>query len=137
MTDLSVFAELVPLDHGLCVLSTLRGDGSVQAWVVNAGVLPHPLTGAQVVGLVAAGGARKLQLLRADPRATIAPGPAGNGQPSREPRRSSVRTIRTRTSTPRPCGSACGTSFAAAGGSHDDWDTLDRVMADDGEQQCS
>jgi hypothetical protein len=24
MTDLSSFAELVPLDHGLCVLSTLR-----------------------------------------------------------------------------------------------------------------
>jgi hypothetical protein len=30
MTDLSSFAELVPLDHGLCVLSTLRPDGSPQ-----------------------------------------------------------------------------------------------------------
>ena len=71
MTDVSAFAELVSLDHGLCVLSTLRRDGSVQASVVNAGVLPHPLTGVQVVALVAVGGARKLHNLRADPRATI------------------------------------------------------------------
>src|SRR5918992_136264 len=71
VTDVSAFAELVPLDHGLCVLSTLRHDGSVQASVVNAGVLPHPLTSVQVVGLVAMGGSRKLHNLRADPRATI------------------------------------------------------------------
>ena len=71
MTDLTAFAELVPLDHGLCVVSTLRADGTVQATVVNAGVLDHPLTGSPVVGLVAAGGARKLGHLRADPRATI------------------------------------------------------------------
>jgi hypothetical protein len=36
VTDL---AELVPLDHGLCVVNTLRGDGSIQSSVVNAGVL--------------------------------------------------------------------------------------------------
>ena len=67
MTDLSTFAELASVDHGLCVFSTLRGDGSAQASVVNAGVLQHPLAGVQVVGLVA----RKLRNLRADPRATI------------------------------------------------------------------
>lgn len=39
--------------------------------MVNAGVLPHPVTGVQVVGLVAIGGSRKLQHLRAAPRATI------------------------------------------------------------------
>ena len=71
MTDLSTFAELASVDHGLCVFSTLRGDGSAQASVVNAGVLQHPLTGVQVVGLVATGAARKLRNLRADPRATI------------------------------------------------------------------
>ena len=71
MTDLSTFAELASVDHGRCVFSTLRGDGSAQASVVNAGVLQHPLTGVQVVGLVATGAARKLRNLRADPRATI------------------------------------------------------------------
>src|SRR5215217_3543384 len=71
VTDISTFAELASLDHGLCVLSTLRRDGSIQASVVSAGVLPHPLTGVPVVALVAVGGARKLHNLRADPRATI------------------------------------------------------------------
>jgi PPOX class probable F420-dependent enzyme len=71
MTDLAAFAELVPLDHGLCVFSTLRADGALQSTVVNAGVLPHPLTGGRVVGLVAAGGTRKVRNLRADPRCTI------------------------------------------------------------------
>ena len=71
MTDLSAFAEVASLDNGLCVVCTLRDEGSVQASVVNAGVMPHPLTGEQVVGLVATGGSRKLDNLRRDPRATI------------------------------------------------------------------
>src|SRR5438874_9958161 len=69
--DLSRFAQLVPLDHGLCVCCTSRGDGSIQTSVVSAGVLSHPLTGDAVVGFVAAGGTHKLRHLRADPRATI------------------------------------------------------------------
>ena len=59
MTDISAFAELLSRDHGLCVVSTLRRDGSIQASVVNAGVMPHPLMGEQVVALVVVGGARK------------------------------------------------------------------------------
>jgi hypothetical protein len=71
MTDLSSFTKLVPLDNGLCVLSTTHGDGRIHSCVVNAGVLSHPLTATEVVGLVAAGGTRKLRNLRADPSATI------------------------------------------------------------------
>jgi Pyridoxamine 5'-phosphate oxidase len=71
MTGLADFAELVPLDHGLCVISTLRADGSAQSSVVNAGVIEHPLGDSQVVALVATGGSPKLHNLRADPRATI------------------------------------------------------------------
>jgi PPOX class probable F420-dependent enzyme len=130
VTDLAAFAELVPLDHGLCVINTLRGDGSVQSSVVNAGVLEHPLRAGQVVGLVAIGGSRKLHNLRAEPRATIVaragwrwatvegdaeiigpddPRPEVNG----EALRLLLRDI-----------------FRAAGGTHDDWDTYDRVMTE-------
>ena len=56
MSDLAAFAEFVPLDHGLCVATTLRADGSAHATVVNAGVLAYPLTDAPVVSLLAAGG---------------------------------------------------------------------------------
>jgi PPOX class probable F420-dependent enzyme len=131
VTDLSAFAELVPLDHGLCVFNTLRGDGSIQASVVNAGVLRHPRRDEQVVGLVARGGARKLQHLRADPRATIVvragwqwtavEGTAeliGPDDPHPDLDGDQLRAL-------------LQDVFRAAGGTHDDWDTYDRVMAEE------
>ena len=81
MTDLSTFAELASVDHGLCVFSTLRGDGSAQASVVNAGVLQHPLTGVQLVGLVAAGASGVICALIPEP--PLLPAPAGSGLPSK------------------------------------------------------
>jgi PPOX class probable F420-dependent enzyme len=131
VTDLSAFAELLPLDHALCVVSTVRRDGSVQASVVNAGVLEHPVTGREVVGLVAAGGTRKLANLRADPRVTIVmragwrwvavEGEAeitGPDDPHVEVDSEALRLLLRHI-------------FQAAGGSHDDWATYDRVMADE------
>ena len=131
MTDLGAFAELVPLDHGLCVLSTTRADGTVQASVVNAGVLRHPQRDDDVVGLVARGDARKLHNLRRDPHATVvvragwrwvtAEGTVelvGPDDPvagiDDDARRVLLRDV-----------------FVAAGGTHDDWDTYDRTMADE------
>ena len=70
MIDIGPFAGLVPADHGLAVIAIALPDGSVHASVGNVGVLAHPLTGATIVGLVAVGGARKVRLLRAHPRAT-------------------------------------------------------------------
>lgn len=131
MTDLAGFAELVPLDHGLCVLSTTRRDGSVQATVVNAGVLAHPVTGEQVVGLVAAGATRKLAHLRADARATIVVR-AGWRWATVE---GTVELVGP--DDPRPGVDAEGLRvllrdvFRAAGGTHDDWDAYDRAMADE------
>jgi len=131
MTDLSAFTELVPLDHGLCVISTLRDRGGIQSTVVNAGVLAHPLTGAPVVGLVTRGGSRKLDNLRADPRATIVAragwqwaaveGVAeiiGPDDPHPEVDSEALRQLRR-------------DIFRAAGGTHDDWDAYDRVMVDE------
>ena len=130
MVDLSTFAELVPLDSGLCVISTIRSDGSVQSSVVNAGVLSHPVSSERVVGLVAAGRA-KLRNLRADPRCTIVVrggwrwvavegtaeiiGPDdARHEVDGEGLRILLRDI-----------------FKAAGGRHDDWDAYDRTMADE------
>jgi PPOX class probable F420-dependent enzyme len=129
MADLSDFAELVPLDHGLCVVTTLRGDGSAQSSVVNAGVLQHPLTGARVVGLVAIGGSRKLRNLRGDPRITIA-ARAGWRWATVE---GNAEIIGPDDPNPKVDSEALRVLlrdvFTAAGGTHDDWDTYDRVMA--------
>jgi PPOX class probable F420-dependent enzyme len=131
VTDLEVFTRLVPLDHGLAVVSTSRADGSIQSSVVNAGVIDHPVTGAPVVALVARGSARRLVNLRARPRASVVlragwqwagvEGPvelAGPDDPlagiDGERLRLLLREI-----------------FTAAGGTHDDWDEYDRVMADE------
>jgi PPOX class probable F420-dependent enzyme len=131
VADLFTFAELLSLDHGLCALSTLRGDGSIQTSVVNAGVLPHPLTGARSVGLVAVGNTRKLRNLRADSRATVVAragwqwaaveGSAeiiGPDDPHADVDSEALRDL-------------LRNIFRAAGGTHDDWDTYDRVMAEE------
>lgn len=131
MSGLEDFARLVDGDHGLCVVSTLRPDGTIQSSVVNAGVLPHPVTGEQVVGLVSRGDARRVANLRARPRASVViragwewagvEGPvelAGPDDPmpgvDAERLRLLLREI-----------------FTAAGGTHDDFDAYDRVMAEE------
>ena len=131
MADLAAFAELIPLDHGLCVVNTLRGDGSVQSSVVNAGVLDHPARAERVVGLVAMGGSRKLRNLRADPRVTVV-ARAGWRWATVEGDAEIVGP-----DDPRPgidddaLRLLLRNVFTAAGGTHDDWDTYDRVMAEE------
>jgi PPOX class probable F420-dependent enzyme len=131
MSELDAFAELVPLDHGLCVVSTVRGDGTVQSSVVNAGVLAHPSRDGQVVGLVAVGGSRKLRHLRADPRVTIV-ARAGWQWATVE---GEAEIIGPDDPHPDVDGEALRLLlrdiFRAAGGTHDDYDTYDRVMAED------
>jgi PPOX class probable F420-dependent enzyme len=129
VTTLAQFADLVSGDHGLAVVSVSRADGTVASSVVNAGVLSHPVTGTQVVGLVARGEARKLSYLRARPRATVvlrsgwqwvaAEGWAELAGPA--DRLDGVDAERLRL--------LLREIFAAAGGAHDDWETYDRVMA--------
>jgi hypothetical protein len=99
--------------------------------VVSAGVLAHPLTGVEVVGLVAIGGSRKLRNLRADPRATIV-ARAGWQWATVE---GTAEIIGPDDPHPDVDGEALRLLlrdiFRAAGGTHDDWDAYDRVMADD------
>jgi hypothetical protein len=101
----------------------------VHASVASAGVLAHPLTGAQVVGIVGVGGARKVQQLRAHPRATVTlragwrwaavDGPvelAGPDDPLPGIDADRLRLLLREV-------------FTAAGGTLDDWDTYNQVMA--------
>ena len=129
MIEIEPFARLVGGDHGLAVVALALPDGTAHASVTNAGVLPHPVTGETVVGVVARGDARKLRHLRAHPRATIVlrvgwqwsedEGPvelAGPDDPlpgvDAERLRLLLREI-----------------FTAAGGTHEDFGEYDRVMA--------
>ena len=98
MADVADFDRLVAREHGLSVVSTLRADQTIQATVVNCGVLDHPVRGAPVVGFTTRGNSRKLANLRARPRlaATVragwewvtAEGPHRAGRAGRPARRS-------------------------------------------------
>ena len=120
-------------DAGLAIVSTVRADGTVQSSLVNTGLLAHPATSARLLAFVAVGGARvKLANLRARPQIAVAfrngwrwaavegraelAGPA-DPQPwlDAERLRRLLRDI-----------------YTAAGGTHDDWDTYDRVVAEEG-----
>lgn len=131
MTNLSVFRDVAAGDHNLCVVSTLREDGSVQSSVVNAGVLGHPVADGEVVGLVAMGGSQKLRNLRADPRISVV-ARAGWQWATVE---GTAEIIGPDDAHPAVDGDALRLMlreiFRAAGGTHDDWDAYDRVMADD------
>jgi len=131
VANIEDFKNLVAGDHGLVVVSVTRGDGTISSSVVNAGVLPHPVTGEGVVGMVVRGGTRKLANWRARPYANVVirsgwqwaaaegrvdligpddPAPGFDA----ERLRLLLREI-----------------FTAAGGTHEDFDTYDRVMREE------
>ena len=131
MTDVNDFAALVRRDRGLCVVSTLRAAGTIQSTVINAGVLDHPVAGGPVVGFTTRGTAAKLVNLRARPRATIVVR-AGWEWVAVE-----GLTEIAGPDDPLPGFDPAGLPellrevFRAAGGTHDDWPTYDRVMAEE------
>ncbi len=129
MADMDLVRRLVAADQGLAIVSTTRRDGTVQASLVNAGVTVHPVDGHDVVAFVAHGDALKLRHLRRRPYANVVfragwewvavegtttligpDDPEPGVDPSDLP--ALLRTI-----------------FMSAGGTHDDWDEYDRVMA--------
>ena len=120
--------------HFLAIVSTTRADGSIQSSLVNAGVLAHPITAEPVVGLVSAVGVRMANL-RARPLATVAFRADW-----------SWATVEGRTELIGPDDAYPGIDgerlrlllreiFTAAGGTHDDFEEYDRVMA--AERRCA
>jgi PPOX class probable F420-dependent enzyme len=113
----------------LAVVSTLRASGTIHSSLVNAGVMPHPVTGEDVLAFVTYGEI-KLRNLRARPALTVTfrsgwawasvegdaeligpedPHPAIDG----ERFRLLLREV-----------------FTAAGGTHSNWAEYDRTMAE-------
>jgi PPOX class probable F420-dependent enzyme len=131
MTTLADVSRLMALDNGLCVVSTVRADGTVQSSLVNAGVLVHPASKVDVLAFVVAGRARKLDNLRARPHLTAVAhagwewaaveGPAalfGPDDPGAGFDAEALRLLHRAV-------------FTAAGGTHDDWPTFDAVMVEE------
>ena len=130
MTTLEDAVALARDENGLVVVSTVRADGTVQASLVNAGIIAHPDTGLPVLAFITYGKV-KLANLRARPAlaatfrsgwqwATVE-GPAELvGPDDSVPWLTGADQVRL----------LLREIFTAAGGTHDDWDTYDRVMAE-------
>jgi hypothetical protein len=129
MADLADVERLAAGDHHLAVFTVARPNGTVHASVVSAGVISDPVDGSPGVAAVVTGAARKLGLLRREGRATLVFKHGWEWVAVSGP----VRLV----------GPDDGTDlglhvpeiiraiFRAAGGTHEDWDEFDRVMADD------
>ncbi|HEY4023379.1 MAG TPA: TIGR03618 family F420-dependent PPOX class oxidoreductase, partial [Pseudonocardiaceae bacterium] len=129
MTTLSDAVALAAPDNGLAVVSTVRADATVQASLVNVGLLPHPATGEPALGFTTYGKV-KLANLRARPQIAVtfrngwqwatAEGRAELAGPDdAQPWLKDADQLRL----------LLREVFTAAGGTHDDWDEYDRVMA--------
>ena len=116
-------------EQGLAVVSTLRADGTIHSSVVNAGVMPHPFTGEPVIAFVTYGKV-KLANLRDRPQISVTfrsgwrwaaiEGHAeliGPDDPHAEVDAERLRML-------------LREIFVAAGGSHENWDEYDQVMAE-------
>jgi PPOX class probable F420-dependent enzyme len=129
MTTLDEAVALAKGESGLAVVSTVRADGTVQASLVNVGLLAHPATGEPALAFTTYGKV-KLANLRARPQLAIT---FRNGW--------QWATVEGRAELAGPDDSRPWLTdadqlrlllrdvYTAAGGTHDDWDEYDRVMA--------
>ena len=128
MPDLRDVAEIAAANGHLAIVSTVRADGTIQASLVSAGVTRHPLTGQEVLGFVAVGGVKVVNL-RARPEltATLHHGwkwiTVEGSTELAGPDDSQLGLIQSRLA------GLLRTIFTDAGGTHDDWPTYDRTMA--------
>lgn len=132
MTTLDEAVSLATADRGLAVVSTLRADNTIQASLINAGIVAHPASGEPVLAFVTYGRV-KLANLRARPAVTLTfrdgwqwatvEGRAELAGPDDEPQwlagpdqlRLLLREV-----------------FTACGGTHDNWDEYDQTMVEQG-----
>ena len=129
MTTLEEAVALAEAEHGLAIVATVRADATVQASLVNVGLLAHPAGGKAALGFVTYGKV-KLANLRARPQlavtfrdgwrwATVEGRAELAGPDDNRPWLADAEQLRL----------LIREVYSAAGGSHDDWDEFDRVMA--------
>ena len=129
MPDLNGVRDFLAQETGLATVSTTQADGRVLSSVTNCGVVEHPVTGDPCVALVSMGSAARLAHIRRGSEVTIAirrgwswisvTGPADLVGPADQHPAVDAERLRL----------LLREIFEAAGGTHDDFDEYDRVMA--------
>jgi hypothetical protein len=129
MPSIDDLRDLLATETGLVTVSSASSDLRVVTSVVNAGILPHPVSGAEVIGLVSRADAVRIRHAGAGRPLTVtarrgwkwmsARGPADLIGPDHPQEGVSADAIR----------QLLRDIFHAAGGTHDDLEDYDRVMA--------
>ena len=120
--------DLQGTEQGIAVVTSSRQDGTVQATVVNCGILGHPVGDGEVVAWVSRSNTAKLDNYRARPRASVT-----------FRRGWQWATVEGPVELVGPDDDLDGFDdqrlpellrdvFRSAGGTHDDWDAFDEVM---------
>lgn len=132
MPDIKTLAEFLAQETGLAVVSTTQADGRVLSNITNCGMIDHPVSGESRVALVSLGNAARLTHIRRGSQVTIAvrrgwnwvsvTGPAEPIGPENLPEGVDSERLRL----------LLREIFQAAGGTHDNYDEYDRVMAAEG-----
>ncbi|SBS78489.1 putative F420-dependent enzyme [uncultured Mycobacterium sp.] len=132
MTTLDEAVALAHADRGLAVVSTLRADNTIQASLINAGILAHPASGEPVLAFVTYGRV-KLANLRARPAVTLT---------FRDGWQWATVEGRAELAGPDDAPAWLGGAdqlrlllrevFTACGGTHDNWAEYDQTMVEQG-----
>ncbi|MCW2526032.1 MAG: hypothetical protein JWM76_892 [Pseudonocardiales bacterium] len=128
MVTLADAVALAAEENGLAIVSTLRSDATIQASLINAGVMAHPSTGEQVLAFVTYG---KVKVANLRVRPQIAITFRRNGQWATVEGHAQLAGL----DDPQPWLTDADAVrlmlrevFAAAGGVHEDWYVYDEVM---------
>lgn len=131
MANFDDVTRLSGSEQGLCVAAVTRADGSVHASVVNAGPIAHPVSGEQMVAFVVQSAALKFKRVAKVGRGSLTfrrgwrwVGVEGAADIIGPDNAASLNDI-----DGLDLPTLLRNVFKAAGGTHDDWDEFDRVMA--------
>lgn len=120
--------RLLGLELGLGVVSVARPNGTVASSFVNCGLFDHPVTGATTLAFVIREISYKTRRLRRDPRVTVTVTARWEWQ-SVEGVADLIGPRDQQPNASIDVPTLLRDVFKAAGGTHDDWDEYDRVMA--------
>lgn len=127
-SDLDTVRRLVAADQGLAIVAVARPNGTIHSSLVNAGVLDDARFGGPTVAFVTQGRAKKLGWLRDGQPISVA-FRAGWDWVSVEGPVDLAGPDDTRIVDAGDVPELLRAVFRSAGGTHDDWDEFDRVMA--------
>jgi len=130
--DIDVVRQRAADARFLAVVGATRPDGSVHLSLVSAGVMEDPVSGSPCVAMVVGGGTAKLRYLRRTGRAAAVFQSGYRWVAVEGPVRLAGPDDLDGGVAAADVPALLRAVFVAAGGTHDDWDEYDRVMAAEG-----